>query len=154
MKDIKNVMVNALKTVDTNHEAHDQVVQAQAQHLQRLTAKQDALSNAMQALSNANVRLQESMLAQEKESETRSARLEVLEKFVGENLNDAMLRVPAETRNLNERLLKLDGWVSQSQLEEREIASMVDHHQEWEKRSLILERPLSRDFLAALLYVH
>ena len=108
VKDIKNAMVNALKTVDSNHEAHDQIIQAQAQYLQRLTAKQDALTNAMEALSNANVRLQESMLAQERESETRKARLEVLEKFVGEKLNDAMLRVPAETRNLNERLLKLE----------------------------------------------
>ena len=51
------------------------------------------MTNAMQALSDANVRLQESMLAQERESETRKARLEVLEKFVGEKLNDAMLRV-------------------------------------------------------------
>ena len=134
VKDIKNAMVNALKTVDTNHEAHDQVIQAQAQYLQRLTAKQDALTNAMQALSNANVRLQESMLAQERESETRRARLEVLEKFVGEKLNDAMLRVPAETRNLNERLLKLEEWGSQSQLEERKFASMVDNHQEWQNQ--------------------
>ena len=59
---------------------HDQIIQAQAQYLQRLTAKQDALTNAMQALSDANVRLNESMLAQERESETRKARLEVLEK--------------------------------------------------------------------------
>ena len=74
------------------------------------------------------------MLAQERESETRKARLEVLEKFVGEKLNDAMLRVPAETRNLNERLLKLQEWGSQSQLEERKIASMVDNHQEWQSQ--------------------
>ena len=39
VKDIKNAMVNALKTVDTNHAAHDQTIQAQAQYLQRLTAK-------------------------------------------------------------------------------------------------------------------
>ena len=63
VKDIKNAMVNALKTVDGNHESHDQIIQAQAQYLQRLTAEQDALTNAMEALSNANVRLQESMLA-------------------------------------------------------------------------------------------
>ena len=74
------------------------------------------------------------MLAQERESETRKARLEVLENFVGEKLNDAMLRVPAETRNLNERLLKLEEWGSQSQLEERKIASMVDNHQEWQSQ--------------------
>ena len=86
VKDIKNAMVNALKTVDTNHATHDQIIQAQAQYLQRLTAKQDDLTNAMQALSNANVRLHESMLAQERESETRKARLEVLETFVGERL--------------------------------------------------------------------
>ena len=79
VKDIKNAMVHALQTVDTNHASHDQIIQAQAQYLQRLTAKQDALTNAMQALSDANVRLNESMLAQERESETRKARLEVLE---------------------------------------------------------------------------
>ena len=38
----------------------------------------------------------------------------------------------SETRNLNERLLKLEEWGSQSQLEERKIASMVDNHQEWQ----------------------
>ena len=134
MKDIKNAMVHALQTVDTNHASHDQITQAQAQYLQRLTAKQDALTNATQALSDANVRLNESMLAQERESETRKARLEVLEKFVGEKLNDAMLRVPAETRNLNERLMKLEEWSSQSQLEDRKVASMVDNHQEWQSQ--------------------
>ena len=79
VKDIKNAMVNALKTVDTNHATHDQIIQAQAQYLQRFTAKQDDNTNAMQALSNANVRLHESMLAQVRESEARKARLEVLE---------------------------------------------------------------------------
>ena len=127
-------MVHALQTVDTNHASHDQIIQAQAQYLQRLTAKQDALTNAMQALSDANVRLNESMLAQERESETRKARLEVLEKFIGEKLNDAMLRVPAETRNLNERLMKLEEWSSQSQFEDRKAASMVDNHQEWQSQ--------------------
>ena len=61
------------------------------------------------------------MLAQERESETRKARLEVLENFIGEKLNDAMLRVPAETRNLNERLMKLEEWSSQSQFEDRKL---------------------------------
>ena len=127
VKDIKNAMVHALQTVDTNHASHDHIIQAQAQYL-RLTAKQDAMTTAMQALSDANVRLNESMLAQERESETRKARLEVLEKFVGEKLNDAMLQVPAETRNLNERLLRLEEWSSQSQLEDRKVASLVDSH--------------------------
>ena len=66
VKDIKHAMVNALKTVDTNHAAHNQSIQAQGQYLQRLIAKQEAFTNAMQALSDANVRLQESMLAQER----------------------------------------------------------------------------------------
>ena len=69
-----------------------------------------------------------------KESETRKARLEVLEKFIGEKLNDAMLRVPAETRNLNQRLIKLEELSSQSQLGERKLASMVDNHQEWQSQ--------------------
>ena len=71
--------VHALQTVDANHASHDQIIQAQAQYLQRLTAKQDNMTNAMQALSDTHVRLNESMLAQERESETRKARLEVLE---------------------------------------------------------------------------
>ena len=65
---------------------------------------------------------------------TSLARLEVLEKFIGEKLNDAMLRVPAETRNRNERLVKLEEWSSQSQLEDRKAASMVDNHQEWQSQ--------------------
>ena len=127
-------MVHALQTVDTNHASHDQIIQAQAQYLQRLTAKQDALTTAMQALSEANVRLNESMLAQERESETRKARLEVLEKFIGEKLNDAMLRVPAETQNLNQRLTKIEELSSQSQMGERKFASMMDNHQEWQSQ--------------------
>ena len=98
VKDIKNAMVNALQTVDTNHASHQQIIQAQTQHLQLLTAEQEAFKVAMQALSEANVRLNESMLAQERESETRKARLEVLERVIGEKLNDALLRVPAETQ--------------------------------------------------------
>ena len=41
VKDIKNAMVHAVQTVDANHAAHDQGIQAQAQGLQRLTARQD-----------------------------------------------------------------------------------------------------------------
>ena len=44
VKDIKNAMVHALQTVDTNHASHDHVIQAQAQYFQRLTAKQDAIN--------------------------------------------------------------------------------------------------------------
>ena len=106
-------MVNALQTVDTNHASHQQIIQAQTQYLQRLTAEQEAFKIAMQALSEANVRLNESMLAQERESETRKARLEVLERVIGEKLNDTLLRVPAETQNLNERLTRIEEWGSQ-----------------------------------------
>ena len=134
VKDIKNAMVHALQTVDTNHASHNQIIQAQAQYLQRLTAKQDDLTNAMQALSEANVRLNESMLAQERESETSKARLEVLERVIGEKLNDAMLRVPAETQNLNERLTRIEELSSQGQMDERTVASMVDNHQEWQSQ--------------------
>ena len=122
-------MVNALQTVDTNHASHQQIIQAQAQYLQRLAAEQEAFKVAMQALSEANVRLNESMLAQERESETRKARLEVLERVIGE-LNDALLRVPAETQNLNERLTRIEEWGSQTQVDGRTVASMVDNHQE------------------------
>ena len=57
MKDIQNAMINALQTVDTNHASHQQIIQAQTQHLQRLTAEQEAFKTAMQALSEANVEL-------------------------------------------------------------------------------------------------
>ena len=127
-------MVNALQTVDTNHASHQQIIQAQAQYLQRLTAEQEAFKIAMQALSEANVRLNESMLAQERESETRKARLEVLERVIGEKLNDALLRVPAETQNLNERLTRIEEWGSQTQMDGRTVASMVDNHQEWQSQ--------------------
>ena len=50
VQDIKNAMVNALKTVDTNHETHQQIIQAQTQHLQRLTAEQEAFKVAMRTL--------------------------------------------------------------------------------------------------------
>ena len=56
-KDIKNAMVHALQTVDTNHAAHDQVIQAQTQGLQRLTARQDAQEAAIQAVLEAQSRL-------------------------------------------------------------------------------------------------
>ena len=118
--------------VDTDHASHQQIIQAQAQHLQRLTAEQEAFKVAMQALSEANVRLNESMLAQERESETRKARLEVLERVIGEKQNDALLRVPAETQNLNERLTRIEEWGSQTQMDGRTIASMEDNHQEWQ----------------------
>ena len=132
VKDIKNAMVHALQTVDTNHASHQQIIEAQTQHLQRLTAEQEAFKVAMQALSEANVRLNESMLAQERESETRKARLEVLERVIGDKLNDALLRVPAETQNLNERLTRIEEWSSQTQMDGRTIVSMVDNHQEWQ----------------------
>ena len=160
VKDMKNAMVHALQTVDKNHASHDQIIQAQAQYLQRLTAKQDSLTNAMQALSEANVRLNESLLAQERESETRKARLEVLEKFIGEKLNDAMLRVPAETQNLNQRLTRLEELSSQSQMGERTVASMVDNHQEWQSQvetkmtDLITDQQLKEIKINELLETH
>ena len=45
-----------------------------------------------------------------------------------------MLRVPAETQNLNQRLTRLEELISQSQMEERTVASMVDNHQEWQSQ--------------------
>ena len=56
------------------------------------------------------------MLAQEREAELRKARLEVLEQFISENLNDAMLRLPTETQNLHQRLSTLEESGSRSQL--------------------------------------
>ena len=103
LKDIKNAMVHALQTGDTNHTSHDQIFK----HKLSIGPDQCHASTV-----GCNVRLNKSVLAQERESETRKARLEVLEKFIGEKLNDAMLRAPAETRNLNERLIELEEWIS------------------------------------------
>ena len=86
----------------------------------------------MQAVSEAQGRLNASMLAQERESQTRRARLEVLERFISEHLNDAIIRLPEETLNLHRRLTTLEESTSKSQMEDRTIASMVDNHQEWQ----------------------
>ena len=40
----------------------------------------------------------------------------------------------AETQNLNERLTRIEEWGSQTQMDERTIASMVDNHQEWQSQ--------------------
>ena len=84
VKDIKNAIVNALQTVDTNHAGHDQTIQAQTQGLQRLSARQDGQETAIQSVLEAQSRLHASMLAQERESETQKARLEVLERFISD----------------------------------------------------------------------
>ena len=86
----------------------------------------------MQSALEAQSRLHASMLAQERESETRKARLEVLERFTSEHLSDAMLRLPAETQNLHQRVMVLEELNSKSQLESRTLASMIDNHQEWQ----------------------
>ena len=72
--------------------------------LQRLTIKQGALETAINVVSEAQTRLNAATLAQEREAELRKARLEVLEQFVSENLNDAKLRLPAETPRSSEPL--------------------------------------------------
>ena len=126
VKDIKTAMVHALQTVDTNHAAHDQVIQAQAQGLQRLTARHDAQEAAIQAVLEAQSRLHASMLAQERESETRTARLEVLERFTSEHLNDATLRLPAETLNLHQRLHDESGGIELQVPSKRENAYLND----------------------------
>ena len=74
------------------------------------------------------------MLAQEREPETQKARLEVLERFTSEHLNDAMRRLPAETRNLHERLTSLEESSSKAHLDERTLTSMIDNHQEWQSQ--------------------
>ena len=48
--------------------------------MQRLNAKQDALETAIGALTDAQARLNEAMLSQEREGELRKARLDVLSK--------------------------------------------------------------------------
>ena len=71
------------------------------------------------------------MLAQERESDRR-ARLEVLERFISERLNDAILRLLEETATLHRRLTTSEESASKSQLEDRTIAFIVDNHQEWQ----------------------
>ena len=106
---MKNAMVHALQTVDKNHASHDQIIQAQAQYLQRLTAKQDALTNAMQALSDANVRLNESMLAQERVEEQRRqiVQLEAIPRMTKVELN-------TPDKDVDRRLFHEPGQSSQS----------------------------------------
>ena len=60
--------------------------------------------------------------------------MEVLERFTSEHLNDAMLRLPAETLNLHQRLASLEESCSKSQLEGRTPASMIDNHHEWQSQ--------------------
>ena len=134
VKDMKTAMIHALQTVDTNHAAHDQTIQAQTHGLQRLTAQLQNQEAAIQATLEAQSRLHASMLAQERESETRKARLDVLERFTSEHLNDAILRLPVETCTLHQRLTSLEESNSKSQLEGRTLASMIDNHQEWQSQ--------------------
>ena len=84
VKDIKTAMVHALQTVDANHAGQQQTIHAQGQslhechtRLHHLNAKQDALETAIGAVTEAQARLNEAMLAQEREGELRKARLEV-----------------------------------------------------------------------------
>ena len=42
--------------------------------------------------------------SQEREGETRKARLEVLERFVIDKVNDALVKLPQETQKLHQRL--------------------------------------------------
>ena len=128
VKDIKNARVNALQTVDTNHAGHDQIIQAQTQGLQRLSVRQDGQETAIQSVLEAQSRLHASMLAQERESETQRARLEVLERFISEHFTDAIKRLPAETQNLKKTDLEESS--SKSQLDQRTLASMIDNHQD------------------------
>ena len=43
---LKNAMINALQTVDTNHATHEQTIRAQTQYLQQLTTRLDTLEAA------------------------------------------------------------------------------------------------------------
>ena len=138
---MKTAMVHALQTVDANHAGQQQTIQAQGQslqechaRLQRLTTKQDALETAICAVSQAQTRLNAAMLAQEREAELRKARLDVLEQFLTENLNDAILRLPDETRNLHQRLTALEESGLRSQLGDRTLDSVIDNHQEWQNQ--------------------
>ena len=147
VKDVKTAMVHALQTVDTNYAAQQQVIHAQGQSLdechvriQRLNAKQDAVETAMGAVTEAQARLNEAMLSQEREGELRKAGLDVLEQFLTENVNDALLRLPEETRNLHQRLTVLETSGSQGQWGDRALESVIDNHQDWQNQ---VERRLS-----------
>ena len=101
VKDIKTAMVHALQTVDTNNAAQQQIIHAQGQSLhechtklQRMHATQEAVEPAIGAVTEAQARLNEAMLSQEREGELRKARLDVVEQYLTDKLNDAMLRLP------------------------------------------------------------
>ena len=140
-------MVHALQTVDANHAGQQQAIHAQGQslhechtRLNHLNAKQDALETAIGAVTEAQARLNEAMLAQEREGELRKARLDVLEQFLTENLNDALLRLPEETRNLHHKLSALETSGPNTQYGDRALDSVIDNHQEWQDQ---VERKLS-----------
>ena len=105
--------------------------------MQCLNAKQDALETAIGAVTEAQARLNEAMLAQEREGELRKARLDVLEQFLTENLNDALLRLPAETLNLHQRLTALEESGSHSQFGGKTLDSFIDNHQEGQNQEEI-----------------
>ena len=47
-------------------------------------------------------------------------------------MNDTLLRVPEETRNLHQRLTVLEASGSQGQWGNRTLESVIDNHQEWQ----------------------
>ena len=107
---------------------------------QRLIAKQDALETAIGAITEAQARLNEAILSQEREGELKKARLEVIEQFLAEKVNDTLLRLPQETQNLHQRLTVLETSGSQGNRGDAILESVIDNHQDWQNQ---VERRLS-----------
>ena len=92
----------------------------------------NALETVIGAVTEAQPRLNEAMLSQEREGETRKARLEVLERFVTDKVNDALLKLPKETQNLHQRLSVLEASGTQSKWGDQTLESVIDNHQGWQ----------------------
>ena len=105
-----------------------------------MNTKQNALETAIGAVTEAQAGLNEAMLSQEREGELNKARLGVLEKFLSENVNDTMLRVPQETQILHQRVTALEVARPSGDRGDASLESMADRHQDWQNQ---VERRLS-----------
>ena len=142
VRDMKTAMVHALQTVDANHAVQQQSIHAHGQSLHefhtrsnRLNAKQDALETAVGAVTEAQARLNEAMLSEEREGELNKARLGVLEKFLSENVNDTMLRLPQETQILHQRVTALETARPSGDGGDASLQSAVDGKIRWREGS-------------------
>ena len=69
----------------------------------------------------------------------------VLQKFLSENVNDAMLRIPQETQNLHQRVIALEASRPLGSQGDTSLESVVDKHQDWQNQVEIRLSDLVQD---------